>query len=317
MSRQLEGMLLSNIELFCSVAQHEGFTAAARESGMTTAAISRAVSRLEERLGIRLLSRTTRRVRLTDAGQRYFEQCRQAIAQLAEAGREVTGQQTQPAGIVRMSLPTGYGHLRVLPLLPAFNLRYPQIELHLQLSNHNVNFVEDGFDLAVRGRNPPDSSLIARKLEDAQLVVIASPEYLHRSGVPQVLNDLVEHECIQFVLPRTGVPVPWVFKLNDHFVDVQTQGKFCCSEDIQAPVTLARAGAGLAQTYRYLVEEDLREGRLVELLAERGGASRPFSLIYPSNRHVPLRVRLFIDYLVEILSSGSPTQRHKSQHDAA
>jgi DNA-binding transcriptional LysR family regulator len=305
MARDFDDLRLGSIELFCMTAQHRGFTAAAKAAGLTAAAVSRSVARLETRLGVRLLMRTTRQVRLTDAGERYYEQCRQALGQLIEAEREVAGVQQAPSGLVRMSLPTSYGHVRVLPLLPAFARRYPDIEVEIQLSNRNVDFTDERFDLAVRGRTPPDSGLVARKLEDAELVIVASPGYLRRRRRPRSVDDLAEHECLQFVLPSSGQAVPWLVQVEGQVVEHATHGRLRCADDILGPITLARAGAGLVQTYRFLIEEDLREGRLVEVLPQLAGASRPFSLLYPANRHMPLRVRVLIDFLVGELAGGA------------
>lgn len=303
MARQFDDLKLGSIELFCLTAQWQSFTAAAQAAGLTAAAVSRSVARMEARLGVRLFQRTTRQVRLTDAGQRYYEQCRQALGQLAEAERELSGQQQTPAGLVRFSLPTSYGHCRVLPLLPEFQQAYPQVELELQLSNRNVDFTEEGFDLAVRGRPPVDSGLVARKLEDAALVVVAAPAYLRRCGTPHHIADLAAHECIQFVLPSSGQPVPWVLRdTTGRDVEAPTQGRLRCADDILGPVTLARAGAGLLQTYRFIVEDDLRSGVLQELLPAHAGASRPFSLLYPAHRHMPLRVRVLVDFIVQRLA---------------
>jgi DNA-binding transcriptional LysR family regulator len=301
MTRQFDDLRLGSIELFCLTAQHQGFTAAAKAAGLTAAAVSRSVARLEERLGVRLLMRTTRKVRLTDVGQRYHDQCRQALGQLSEAEREASGQQLKPSGLVRISLPTSYGHHRVLPLLPAFSRRYPAIEIEASLSNRNVDFTDEGFDLAVRGRTPPDSGLVARKLEDADLVIAAAPTYLKRHRAPRTPEELARHDCVQFVLPSSGQVVPWLLQREGRIIEWPTEGRLRCADDILAPVTLARAGAGLVQTYRLLIEDDLREGRLVEVLAEHAGASRPFSLIYPANRHMPLRVRVLIDFLLSSL----------------
>lgn len=302
MTRQFDDLRLGSIELFCLTAQHRGFTAAAQAAGLTAAAVSRSVARLETRLGVQLLMRTTRQVRLTDAGQRYYDQCRQALGQLVEAEREVTGQQQVPSGPVRISLPTSYGHYRVLPLLPAFTRKYPEIELELQLTNRNVDFTAEGFDLAVRARTPPDSGLVARKLEDAAMVIVASPAYLRGRRKLRDVDDLSQHECIQFVQPNTGQPVPWLVRQDGRFVELAVAGRLRCTDDVLGPVTLARSGAGVLQTYRFLVDDDLREGRLVELLPELAGASRPFSLLYPADRHKPLRLRVLIDFLVARLS---------------
>ena len=303
MTRQFDDLRLGSIELFCLTAQHRGFTAAAQAAGLTAAAVSRSVARLEARLGVQLLMRTTRQVRLTDAGQRYFDQCRQALGQLVEAEREVTGSQLAPSGLVRMSLPTSYGHYRILPLLPAFTRAHPDIELDLQLTNRNIDFTAEGFDLAVRARTPPDSGLVARKLEDAALVIVAAPAYLRRRRRPRNMADLAQHECIQFIQPSTGLAVPWLLQEGDRRVEHPTTGRLRCSDDILGPVTLARAGAGIVQTYRFLVDEDLQAGRLIDLLPDPAGASRPFSLLYPANRHMPVRVRVLIDHLVRHLAS--------------
>ncbi|HEX5685851.1 MAG TPA: LysR substrate-binding domain-containing protein [Ideonella sp.] len=306
MARQFDDLKLGSIELFCLTAQWEGFTAAAKAAGLTAPAVSRSVARLEARLGVRLFQRTTRQVRLTDAGRRYYEQCRQALGQLTEAERELAGAQQSPAGLVRLSLPTSYGHCRILPLLPEFSRAHPLVELDLQISNRNVDFTEEGFDLAVRGRAPPDSGLVARKLEDAALVIVASPAYLKRRGRPRELGELSQHECIQFVLPSSGQPVPWLVRDGDgRDTELLTHGKLRCADDILGPVTLARAGAGLLQTYRFIIEQDLRNGTLKEVLTQHAGASRPFSLMYPANRHMPLRVRALIDFLVQRLGPGT------------
>jgi DNA-binding transcriptional LysR family regulator len=303
MHRHFEDLKLGSIELFCKTAELQSFTAAAKASGLTPAAVSRSVSRLDERLVVQLLLRTTRLVRLTDSGRSYYERCRQAIGQLVEAEREVTGEQQVPTGVVRMSLPTSYGHHRVLPELPAFRAKYPGITLDLQLTNRNIDFAAEGFDLAVRGRTPPDSGLVARKLEDAELVVVATPAYLRRYGRPTTLESLQAHDCIQFLLPSTGQIMPWLLRRAGRDFDHLTNGGICCSEDILGAVTLARHGAGLLQTYRFIVEEDLRLRRLVAVLPALAGASRPFSLLYPAQRHMPLRVRVLIDFLLATIGA--------------
>ena len=298
MSRHFEDFKLGGIELFCKTAELSSFTAAANLAGLTPAAVSRSVSRLEQRLGVQLLVRTTRRVRLTVGGQAYFDRCRQALGELMEAEREATGDQRLPSGVVRISVPTSYGHYRILPLLPEFRQRFPDVMVDVQLTNRNVDLTAEAFDLAVRGRVPPDSGLIARKLEDAELVVVATPAYLRRNGKPTTLAALQNHDCIQFLYPRTGQPMPWLLRQDAHEFDYPTKGGICCSEDILGAVTLARHGAGLLQTYRFIVANDLEQGTLKEVMQPFGGTSRPFSLLYPANRHMPQRLRVLIDFLV-------------------
>ncbi len=298
MKRYFDDVLLGSIELFCFAAELGSFTAAAAAASVTPAAVSRSIARLEERLGVRLFVRTTRQIRLTDGGQRYFEQCRQALSQLTEAEREVTGGQAKPAGALRISAPTPFAHYRLLPLLGEFRALYPEVTLDIHVSNRNIDFADEGYDLAIRGRAPADSNLIARKLEDAELVLVAAPAYLKRAGTPRGLDDLSRHECIQFELPSTGRQIPWTFTVDGVSTDVPTGGGLCCAEDVLGIVTLARSGAGLVQTYRYIVEQDLKRGDLVELLPQHGGTSRPFILLYPHARHLSLRVRTFVDFLM-------------------
>ncbi|WP_053214064.1 LysR family transcriptional regulator [Pseudomonas sp. Q12-87] len=299
MKRHFEDLQLGSIELFCMAAEAGSFTAAANLAGVTPAAVSRSIFRLEERLGSRLFVRTTRSIRLTEAGRSYFEQCRQALTQLVEAQQEVMGAQSVPSGQLRISLPTTYGHHRILPLLPAFRALYPQVSVDIHLGNRNIDFVAEGYDLAIRVRAQPDSSMIARLLEDAKLVVVATPEYLRQAGTPQTLEDLNDHQCIQFELPSSGRRISWLFTVDGKEQEVFGQGSYSCSDDVLGGVTLAKHGAGLFQTYRFIVEQELADGRLVEVLQPFSGRSRPFTLLYPHGRYVPQRVRAFVDFLLE------------------
>ncbi|WDZ97691.1 LysR substrate-binding domain-containing protein [Herbaspirillum sp. WKF16] len=301
MKRAFDDLQVGSIELFCLAAELSSFSAAAVAASVTPAAVSRSVSRLEARLGVRLFVRTTRQIRLTDEGQLYFEQCRGALATLVDAERQVSGLHGKPAGLLRISPPTPYAHYRVLPLLPEFRARYPEVSLQVHVSNRNVDFSDDVYDLSVRGRAPDDSNLIARKLEDAEMVIVATPGYLKRAGTPRGVEDLQRHDCIQFDMPSSGRRRAWTLKVEGEEVDVLTAGNYGSAEDVLASVTLARAGAGLMQTYRFVVAEDLRAGRLVEVLQEHGGVTRPFVMLYPHARHMSSRVRALVDFLVEKL----------------
>jgi len=297
MHRQFDDLMLGSIELFCLAGELGGFTAAATAAGVTPAAVSRSVSRLEARLGVRLFVRSTRQIRLTDAGRVYMEQCRQALAQFADAERLASGQQAQVSGRLRISVPTTYAHYRLLPMLPDFHREHPEVRLDLHISNRNIGFSDEAFDLAIRVRPQADSTLILRHLEDAPLVLVATPAYLETRRVPRSLDDLASHECIQFDLPSSGRRIPWLFREEGEDVEFEAESTFTVSEDVLGGVTLARAGAGLFQTYRFIVEKDLAEGSLVEVLPAMAGRSRPYNLIYPHSRFVPPRVRAFIDFL--------------------
>lgn len=299
MKRHFEDLQLGSIELFCLAAEASSFTAAAQVAGVTPAAVSRSISRLEERLGSRLFVRTTRSIRLTDGGRTFFEQCRHALTQLVEAQQEMMGAQSVPSGLLRISIPTTYGHHRILPLLPKFRALYPQVSVDIHISNRNIDFVAEGYDLAIRVRAQPDSTLIARLLEDARLVMVATPSYLKRAGTPQALEDLPNHECIQYELPSNGRRISWLFQVDGKEREFAGEAGYSCSDDVLGGVTLAKHGAGLFQTYKFIVEEELANGSLVEVLQPYGGRSRPFTLLYPHGRYVPHRVRAFVDFLLE------------------
>ena len=298
MKRHFEDLQLGSIELFCLAAEASSFTGAAQVAGVTPAAVSRSISRLEERLGSRLFVRTTRSIRLTDSGRTFFQQCRHALTQLVEAQQEVMGAQSVPSGQLRISVPTTYAHHRLLPLLPTFRALYPQVSVDIHISNRNIDFVAEGYDLAIRVRAQPDSSLIARLLEDAELVVVAAPAYLQRAGTPQTLQDLPSHECIQFELPSNGRRIPWLFQVQGQEHEFAGQAGYSISHDVLGGVTLAKHGAGLFQTYKFIVEQELADGTLMEVLKPFGGRSRPFTLLYPHGRYVPHRVRAFVDFLM-------------------
>lgn len=297
--RHFEPVQLGSIELFCKAAELGSFTAAAKVLGVTPPSVSRSIQRLEARLGVRLFIRTTRSVSLTSDGELYHTECQRALDQIANAERVLTGERNAPRGLLRISVGTVYGHHRLVPLLPAFMARYPEVEVELNVTNRNIDFVEDGYDLAIRLGEPPDSNLVARKLEDATVGVFASPAYLQRRGRPRTLQDLATHDLIQFIRPSTGRPMPWALRGPDgNDIDHVFESRQRVHEDVLAGFGWALAGGGLFQIYHFVAQEAVSAGRLVEVLQEAGGRSRPFHVLYPQNRHLSARVRVFIDYML-------------------
>ncbi len=294
---------LGTIAIFCKAAELGSFTAAARALALTPAAVSRSVGRLEERLGNKLFRRTTRSMQLTDDGRLYFEQCRSALAQIDDAQRSITGQQAQARGLLRISVPGTYAHTRLLPRLPAFRALYPDVELDINISTRNIDFVDEGYDVAIRQGTPPDSRLVARKLEDARIGVYASPQYLRARGTPQTLADLQgshsaqQHTLLPFVLVSTGRAMPWLFMQDGQPVELQPHSSVQVSEDPLGAVVLARAGMGLVQTMGWIASSHPAE--LTEVLQPFAGRSRPFYVLYPQNRHLAARVRVLVDFLIQ------------------
>ncbi len=304
MARTFDPVQLGSIELFCKAAELGSFTGAAEALGLTPASVSRSIGRLEARLGVRLFNRTTRSVKLTAGGELYHAQCQQALEQIAEAERALTGQQAEPKGLVRVSVGTVYGHHRVVPLLPGFMAAFPGVEVELNVSNRNVDFVEDGYDLAIRLGEPRDSRLIARRLEEAPVGVFAAPDYLARRGTPLTPQDLPGHDLLLFVRPSTGRPMPWLFRdpSTKEDLDLPLASPLRVHEDVQAGLTWAQHGGGLIQTYHFAAAGT----PLVEVLRPWSGRSRPFYALYPQNRHLSARVRAFVDFLVAQLLAVRP-----------
>jgi DNA-binding transcriptional LysR family regulator len=303
MSRQFDPVQLGSIEIFCKAAELGHFAATAEVLGVTPAAVSRSIKRLEERLAARLFVRSTRSVRLTDDGRMYFEQCKAALEQIESAELAIAGHQSEAVGTLRVSVPTTYGHYRTLPLLPAFMAKHPALKVEVSVSNRNIDFVEEGFDVAIRLGEPPDSQLVARPLEVARLGVYGSPAYFKKMGKPKTLADLVNHRLIQFVRPSTGRGMSWLFTNNAG--ETQEYNFDCAirvSDDALGGVTLARAGAGLYQTLAFIAEDAVKRGELVEVMTSLLPATRQFSILYPQNRHQSAKVRLFVDFMLAALA---------------
>ena len=297
MSRKFD--YLGDVEVFIAVVEHGSFTAAAVALSTTPSVLSRAVSRLETRLGRQLLQRTTRRVGLTEAGRVYLEQARSAFSLLDEAERNGQVQEGDLTGRVRMSVPTTYGHYRLPPLLAQFSQHYPRVQVDLNITNRNVDLIAEGFDLAIRLGQMPDSGLVARKLEDAALLLVASPAYLHRMGTPQTLDDLHRHMCLPFILPRTGRIAPWVFREDERDVDWLPASPIETSDDVLGVVSLAEHGMGICQSYEFIVQDRIQRGQLVVVLPPLRGRSWPFSVIFAPHRRQSAATRAMIDLLTK------------------
>ena len=297
MKRQFDDLQLGSIELFCLAAELSSFTAAAVAAGVTPAAVSRSVSRLEERLGVRLFVRTTRQIRLTDEGKTYFEETRQALAQLVDAERQISGQHATPAGLLRISLPTPYAHYRVLPVLPEFRERFPEVDIDVHISNRNVDFADDTYDLSVRGRAPDDSTLIARKLEDAEMVVVATPAYLAQhpsfAGGESLDGVVLLHDAApwggapEFVEWRTwleAVRPAWTAHLDGPQFNFSSLA-----------ITAALNHQGVAMGRAALVHDEIASGRLVDVFGRHVRAPARYMLL--SRNPDDPRTTVFSDWL--------------------
>lgn len=299
MSRRFDH--LPDVEAFLAVVQKGSMTEAAVALSTTASVLSRAITRLEGRLGVQLMRRTTRQLHLTEAGRGYVEQAQAAFALIDGAERQLQGlgaPDTRVVGRVRLSVPTTYGHHRLPPMLARFRDAHPAVEVELGITNRNVDLVAEGYDLVIRLGQLPDSGLVVRRLEDARLKLVASPDYLRRHGTPRTLDDLHAHQLLPFVMPSTGRHGAWLFRVDGQQEEWTPNGALRVMDDVLGCVSLAEHGAGLCQTYDFIVAERLAVGRLVEVLPAHGGCTRPFSLLFAAHRHLPAATRALVDFLV-------------------
>jgi DNA-binding transcriptional LysR family regulator len=277
---------------FVAVAETESFTQAAKQLGISTAQVSRQVSALEARLGTRLFHRTTRKVSATEAGQIYFQHCRQVLDDLEDAERAITNLHSTPRGKLRMTAPMIYGEKTIAPLVNDFLLRYPELEVHLNLTNQTLDLVADGFDLAIRMGTLESSSLMARRLASRTMYLCASPHYLAREGTPHTLSELAKHNCLQ------GSQDFWRFKENNKVKNLKIQGKLSCDSG-WVLLDAALKGVGIVQLPDYYVEQHLASGQLTALLVQYQQPDEGIWAVYPHSRHLSPKLRLLLDHLIQ------------------
>ncbi|WGR94112.1 LysR family transcriptional regulator [Bradyrhizobium sp. ISRA443] len=288
---------LDAMQAFVAVADLEGFAPAARKLGLSPSAVTRLIAALEERLGARLLQRTTRQVTLTDAGSRYLERARRILADVEEAEDAVEGERTHPEGRLVISAPVGFGRLHVSPVVTAYLKRYPDVGVDLRLTDRVVNLVEDGVDAAVRIGHLPDSTLVARHVGEMRRIVVASPGYLMARGEPKRPADIAAHDMIQFGA-MTAAP-DWRFAENGREIRVASSPRFA-SNSSDAAIQYAEQDGGLTRVLAYQAAASLKAGRLRIVLAEFEQPALPIHIVYPTSRLLSAKVRTFIDLVTEI-----------------
>ncbi|MBX9650995.1 MAG: LysR family transcriptional regulator [Xanthobacteraceae bacterium] len=278
---------------FVAVAKAASFSAAAREQGTPLATMSRRVADLEAELGVRLLSRSTRKLTLTDQGQIFYEACARILGEVRDAERSVTGEYRTPKGDLTVTAPAGFGRLHLQPVALEFLTAYPDINLRLMLVDRVVNLAEEHVDAALRIAELADSSLIARTLGHIRIVLSASPDYLARRGAPKHPRDLASHDCIAW--SALGPASTWWFREMgvDQTFPIHIRMTTTIAESALAA---AEAGLGIVQVTSYQAAEAIREGRLVVLLSQFECQTTPVNLVYASNRLLPAKLRAFIDF---------------------
>lgn len=294
----------SAIQAFVQVVEAKSFAGAAPPLKMTASGVSRAISRLETQLRIRLLYRSTRVLRLTEEGAAFYERCKQILADLTDATEAVSSARLKPEGKLRIATAMSIGRIGLIPNLPDFQARYPDIQVELAMGDRSVDLIEAGIDCAIRVGELADSSLIARKLGQFRVVTCASPAYLQRFGTPASVQDLRSHRCIGYVSENTGKPWPWQFETAGGRITVDLDSHLTIN-DAESVIQAGMMGLGIIQTGDCLVASHLMDGKLRPILNDAVTLGPPFWIVYPQKKYLSARVQVFIDWITELFGRSA------------
>ncbi|WP_151631833.1 LysR family transcriptional regulator [Noviherbaspirillum aerium] len=290
---------LSELKAFCRVVEAGSFSAAAAAVNVSHTVVSRQVRQLENRLGVQLLNRTTRKLALTEPGRSYYERARRILDDLQDADLAMAQHHSTPAGRLRINAPMAFGTLDLALWLPRFLDRYPELQVELVCNDRHVDLIEDGFDVGLRlARDMPDSTLVARKLATMTTLLVASPSYLQRHGTPVVPADLARHNCLTYtIVPR---PQEWTFVMPDGDLhSVTVRGSLQANTGV-ALRQAALGGIGIATTASFIVQNDLAQESLIPVLPGYPMRSRSLYAVYPQSHHLPAKVRAFVEFAADI-----------------
>lgn len=295
---------LGDIAVFVQVVESGSFTAAAERLDLSKSVISKYVTRLEDRLGARLLNRTTRKLSLTEVGQSFYHKSRMALQDLDEAENEVSRLQGQPRGVLRLNAPMSFGILHVAPLLADFHARYPEVRVDLNLDDRKLDIVEQGFDLSVRISDLPDSSLVARRLCSCRHLIVAAPSYLEQMGRPATPADLGAHRVLTYRYQESSID--WHFQYADNKTEhIQIDGHTRINNSL-AIRSAVLAGLGIARMPSFVVGQDVKAGNLITLFDDTRTLEVSIFLIYLQRRHLSPKVRAFVEYMAARFSDPPP-----------
>ena len=286
---------LKQIESFVAVAVKGSLTAAAHVEGVAPAVIGRRIDALEERLGVKLLVRTTRRITLTHEGSAFLEDCQRILSEVANAEASVSAGGVKASGHLRLTAPAGFGRRHVAPLVPRFMAVQPDVSVSLNLSDRVVDIVNEGYDCAVRVGDLPDSSLVSLRLADNRRLCVATPEYLARAGTPATPADLARHQCLTLTSDASQSR-GWAFLVAGEVAHLRPSGRLDCS-DGQVLHDWCLQGLGIAWRSTWEVEREVQDGRLTVLLQDFAAPPNGIYAVFPQRKHLPLRVRLWIDFV--------------------
>ena len=290
-----------DIRAFAQVVEKGNFSAAAADLDLTPSAISKLITRLENRLGVRLLNRTTRRISLTAEGETFYLRVSDILAAIADAEAEISQTGQTPRGRLRINCMTGFAFHQLAPVLPKFSACYPEVAIELAVTDRVVDLLSENVDIGIRSGTIADVSLVARKIADIELGLYATPGYLERRGIPNTPEDLINHDCVV----RMGKPpYRWPFMINAQLTEVGIKPRFVV-DNAEAAFRIVMAGGAIIRAYDMLVCDAVRAGHVVPVLTDFHAADpRPLSVVYPQGRHRMPKIRVFIDFLLDEFSQA-------------
>ncbi|GHD79785.1 LysR family transcriptional regulator [Vogesella fluminis] len=291
---------LKALMVFMTTAENGSFSDAARKLGVSPAAVSQSIARLEQELEVRLFNRTTRQLTLTEDGRRFYAQCRGPVNNLDSAINQLKASRDEPAGHLRISLPNAFGRRFILPLMEEFCSRYPKIRVFFGMDDHFSDLIEDGYDVGVRVGMMPDSRMVARHLAHIPQYVVATPAYWEAHGKPHIPEDLSSHDCINFQFPTSGRLYKWEFERDGERIPLEVSGTYTAN-DVDGVRELARLGLGVAQLPGHEILCDVRSGKLQVVLTNFVSMERSIYICFPHRDHIAPRTRVFVDFVVEKL----------------
>jgi DNA-binding transcriptional LysR family regulator len=293
---------LSGLEIFVDTAQSQSFVATGRKIGISASAVSKSISRLEERVGVRLFQRSTRTVRLTSEGEVFLERCKRILSEIQAAEDDLSAMTSSPRGRLRVGLALVAG--LPLPVISAFMERYPEIQLDLDFTDRMVDVIDEGFDVVIRGSDLQDSRLMSRPLGPYRSCLVASPTYLEKRGTPTKPADLINHSCLHYRWQNSGKLYQWPFKKSPMIHIGESLPVTMVCSNVEALIYLAQAGRGIACLPDFAVKESLADGRLQKVLSTSLAGGSTFHVVWPSSRQMAPKVRAFVDFVVEHFAEG-------------
>ena len=288
--------LLDGVAVFVAVINAGSFTAAARGLGHSTSYVSKTITRLEKRLGSRLLNRTTRTISLTDTGRAYFERCSQIVIDAENAERSINQLQERPSGLLRINAPTSFSYKYLLSVLPQFMHQYPEVKLEVEFNDRLIDVIAEGYDVVIRISKIKDSNLVARKFTSSRAVVVAAPAYLERRGYPKQAEDLADHDCIAYSLLPS--PTQWTFYKEGKRSIVTVEPRVMCNA-AQIEVAMAVQGIGITRLPLFACEQEVARGELQIIMQEYDQLKLDVYAVYPHRQYLTTKVRVFVDFLVD------------------